>query len=87
MKNNKSDIKACDLIMARMLKHGEGPVATIIVIGPSRVEAEAHAKKEMEPHFLDTSSCRLTSTSLGVISWSSIPTTIFLYVEGSGRIK
>jgi len=73
------------VMVCLVVKENEPPFAIAITTAPSEEEAEKHARKELEPY--TKPGLIFHTKSLGSILYPPFPTTIFLYIQGPGRMK
>jgi hypothetical protein len=85
-KVDEGAIREYSMVMGRVAKLNENPIATVIVIAPLQKEAEKLAEKELEP-YSPGYPYRMGFNWLGPIMWIGAPKTIFLHTNENGRIK
>lgn len=79
-------VEECKMVMVSLTtKESKIPLAIAITAAPSEEEAEKHARKELEP--FNKPGLIFQTKDLGPIMYPSFPTTIFLYVQGTGWLK
>ena len=80
-------MRECWMIKAEIRKMGDlFPLALVIAIASTEVEAHNLAEKELKPYFTGYP-YRIGFENMGPIIFSPIPTTVFLYTQSEGWIK
>lgn len=86
MLKEEKRLQECKMVMVCLVaKENEPPFAIAITTAPSKREAEKHAREELKPY--TKLGLMFHTKSLGSILYPPFPTTIFLYIQGPGRMK